>query len=342
MNALLGMTRNQERTNQFADLLELSPEFVRSYLEANDLVAQAEASSDYPSFLGGLSPLMQMYAGFALSTSQRGREIFNLLSTQLGRAPTGSYLDIGCGYGGFVRVFASNGLRSTGVEIVPHLAEYSRKNCSGFANATIIEGSFLNADEASLGQFDCITCNDVIEHIEDPPQTIAKISRMLKPDGILMMEIPNRTCLHWLPSDGHFQLFGISGLPRDTAGRYFHETTGQDYFGSMGEFYDYQVYLDLLSQNGLNATILETHLVAPFEELPAHAARALGSLDAFNKGAASQLHPITRRSVQTHVAGIVAAAIRDYAEACRTGVYRATQRRYMHSFWTLIARRNDA
>ena len=50
-----------------------------------------------------------------------------------------------------------------------------------------------NLDQASYStsSFDAITLWDVLEHLPDPSSTLQEIKGFLKPDGILVLRVPN-------------------------------------------------------------------------------------------------------------------------------------------------------
>jgi 2-polyprenyl-3-methyl-5-hydroxy-6-metoxy-1,4-benzoquinol methylase len=43
----------------------------------------------------------------------------------------------------------------------------------------------------SAGQFDCIVCADILEHLREPGDVLKKLKRWLTPDGTLVISIPN-------------------------------------------------------------------------------------------------------------------------------------------------------
>jgi 2-polyprenyl-6-hydroxyphenyl methylase/3-demethylubiquinone-9 3-methyltransferase len=43
------------------------------------------------------------------------------------------------------------------------------------------------------GQFDLVTCMEVIEHVADPAAFVNALARRLAPDGLLIMSTPNAT-----------------------------------------------------------------------------------------------------------------------------------------------------
>ena len=68
------------------------------------------------------------------------------------------------------------------------------------------------ADEA----FDCIYCSGVLEHVDDPFAGIKEMTRVLKPDGVLLLGVPFRQAIHMAPQDfWRFTEFGIRHLLRD-------------------------------------------------------------------------------------------------------------------------------
>lgn len=114
------------------------------------------------------------------NNNKKAKSIFTLLA---GNNPSPDILDIGCGRAQLLRALASMGCHCTGME---------RGNfpTSGQANLHIIQQDFL---QASLGeqQFDVIIIWHVLEHLSDPVKAMEKISRLLKPGGILVLSVPN-------------------------------------------------------------------------------------------------------------------------------------------------------
>ncbi len=66
------------------------------------------------------------------------------------------------------------------------------------------------------GQFDVITCIEVIEHLENPRQMVRDLSRVLKADGVLVLTTPNNESWRSIISyifRGHFVAFTDSSYP---------------------------------------------------------------------------------------------------------------------------------
>jgi ubiquinone/menaquinone biosynthesis C-methylase UbiE len=45
------------------------------------------------------------------------------------------------------------------------------------------------------GRFDLVLCNHVIEHIPDLPRALSELRRVLRPEGLLLVGVPNEGCL---------------------------------------------------------------------------------------------------------------------------------------------------
>ncbi len=97
----------------------------------------------------------------------------------------GSILDIGAATGSFLTIAKQRGWQVAGVEISDYAAAAARGR--GLAVQT---GTLDNAVFAPHS-FDVITLWDVFEHLPDPNLTLLKITKLLKPGGIVVMNMPN-------------------------------------------------------------------------------------------------------------------------------------------------------
>lgn len=97
-------------------------------------------------------------------------------------------LEVGCGHGNFGRLIKdTQGAHVVGIDIS---AEAIRVAAENLDQALIID---LDKDPMpfAAAEFDCIVCNDVLEHLIDPWKAVASLSRLLKPNGELIASIPN-------------------------------------------------------------------------------------------------------------------------------------------------------
>jgi SAM-dependent methyltransferase len=100
--------------------------------------------------------------------------------------PSGNLLDIGTNMGFFLRHAKGRNWRLYGVEPSPALSEMARK----YFNLDV-RNAFLNEANFEDNFFDIVTMTDVFEHIACPAKLLADIRRILKPDGILFVKVPN-------------------------------------------------------------------------------------------------------------------------------------------------------
>jgi len=100
---------------------------------------------------------------------------------------TGRLLDVGCATGLFLRAMQSApGWELYGVDISPHAVRIARETY----HLNVMEGT-LEAPHFSDSFFDVVTMWDVFEHLHDPARSLQEIFRILRPDGVLVLRVPN-------------------------------------------------------------------------------------------------------------------------------------------------------
>lgn len=103
---------------------------------------------------------------------------------------SGRSLDVGCGTGIFMIYFHREGFDAYGTDI-------SKKAGSVLPDSLkskVTIGPFLK-NEFSSAYFDVIMLKQVLEHFTEPGAVLKEVYRILKPDGILYIEVPNTKCL---------------------------------------------------------------------------------------------------------------------------------------------------
>jgi 2-polyprenyl-3-methyl-5-hydroxy-6-metoxy-1,4-benzoquinol methylase len=95
-------------------------------------------------------------------------------------------LDVGTGGGEFAYLLHSLGHKVFGIEPNKGYAEYSRKEYD-----LTIQIGFIQDIEQPDNSFDLITIWHVLEHTENPATVLSKLHDLLKPEGILVVEVPN-------------------------------------------------------------------------------------------------------------------------------------------------------
>jgi 2-polyprenyl-6-hydroxyphenyl methylase/3-demethylubiquinone-9 3-methyltransferase len=99
-------------------------------------------------------------------------------------------LDVGCGAGLLAEPLARLGATVTGLDAAPALIAVAREHAAGQGLEIDYRAGELEGLE---GQFDLVTCMEVIEHVADPAAFVRALARHLTPGGLLIMSTPNAT-----------------------------------------------------------------------------------------------------------------------------------------------------
>ena len=111
-------------------------------------------------------------------------------------------LDAGAGGGYYAaKVYAPRCRKLVVVEPFPSNFAIARQTLAKFAGKT----TFINSSIADMpvadASVDCVTCTQVLEHIEDDNGAVAEFARVLKPGGHALITVP--TPPEPWPMDGH-------------------------------------------------------------------------------------------------------------------------------------------
>lgn len=126
--------------------------------------------------------------------------------------PNGNALDVGCGSGVFLSVLKRYGWNVQGVEFKEVAAKAARENHG-------IDVFVGNLEDAKFedDSFDFVSFHHSLEHVADINGMLAEVKRILKPDGVLYIEVPNVESLsqwisgeYWLHWDAPRHLYSFS------------------------------------------------------------------------------------------------------------------------------------
>jgi SAM-dependent methyltransferase len=103
----------------------------------------------------------------------------------------GTVLDVGCGSGEYLLKMRKKGWHAFGVEPSRSAVIAGRKEGLEIFHGTLAQARFPD------GFFDYVRANHSFEHMPDPHQVLAEISRILKPHGKLFIGVPNSGSLEF-------------------------------------------------------------------------------------------------------------------------------------------------
>ena len=112
-------------------------------------------------------------------------EKLDFLETKI-KAQTRSIFDIGSGSGYFLLRAKEKGWAVDGVEPNLIAADHSRK-----IGVPVINDFFGNMNIHTMKKFNAINLFDVLEHIHNPIEVLENCYKLLKPKGIIVIEVPN-------------------------------------------------------------------------------------------------------------------------------------------------------
>jgi SAM-dependent methyltransferase len=113
--------------------------------------------------------------------------------------PHGGLLEIGPNRGEFLAAAADAGFDISATDLFDVLAAATRRRC-----AAVYPGDFL--DCAIDQRFDAIAAFHVLEHVVDPRRFLQKCRDLLKPGGVLSIEVPNYDSLDRLLSGARWDM----------------------------------------------------------------------------------------------------------------------------------------
>jgi 2-polyprenyl-6-hydroxyphenyl methylase / 3-demethylubiquinone-9 3-methyltransferase len=105
-------------------------------------------------------------------------------------------VDIGCGGGLLSEAMAALDARVLGVDLSAELIEIAKLHALESGIGSQLDYQLQSAESLAVqcaGQFDVVTCMEMLEHVPDPAAIIQAASKLLKPGGWLFASTLNRT-----------------------------------------------------------------------------------------------------------------------------------------------------
>ncbi|WP_019616295.1 bifunctional 2-polyprenyl-6-hydroxyphenol methylase/3-demethylubiquinol 3-O-methyltransferase UbiG [Psychromonas ossibalaenae] len=128
-----------------------------------------------------------------------------------------SVVDVGCGGGILAESMAKQGAQVTGIDMAHASLQIARLHA--LETQTELDYQKITAEEFAgqhPGQFDVVTCMEMLEHVPDPASIIKACCQMVKPGGFVYFSTINKTfkaylmmilgaehLLKWVPKGTH-------------------------------------------------------------------------------------------------------------------------------------------
>ncbi len=158
--------------NEELDMLITSPQ------PSLDVLSKYYESVDYISHTDSKRSLFEKMYHFVKSIALKNK--LNLINSQ--QTNKGSILDIGAGTGEFLSVARQDGWKTIGVEPSDKAKAIAKNKGVSFVEQT---------SELESHSFDVISMWHVLEHVPNLNQQIKELKRLLKPNGTLIIAVPN-------------------------------------------------------------------------------------------------------------------------------------------------------
>jgi 2-polyprenyl-6-hydroxyphenyl methylase/3-demethylubiquinone-9 3-methyltransferase len=110
-------------------------------------------------------------------------------------APLGGkdVLDVGCGGGILAEAMARRGARVTGIDLADKPLSVAQLHL--MESGVAVRYELASAEDyaaAHAGEFDVLTCMEMLEHVPDPASAVAACARLLRPGGRAFFSTLNR------------------------------------------------------------------------------------------------------------------------------------------------------
>jgi SAM-dependent methyltransferase len=122
--------------------------------------------------------LFEHTAGLVLSTINRFGPVCSDVAV----------LDFGCAFGHFLEILSNRGIHGSGVEQVARLRDLIAGRQHGWRVTAAL-------NEWAPNSFEAVTALDSLYYVPDPLELLSDFKRILKPRGVVVLRVTNRTAL---------------------------------------------------------------------------------------------------------------------------------------------------
>jgi SAM-dependent methyltransferase len=147
------------------------------HMQVQELPAEEVLAEEYADVFD------QAYIGEEAGQRATARRALDRIERHVG---VGSLCDLGTWVGFLPSEAERRGWSATGVEPSRFAAAYARDK----VGVDVTQGSIAQA-ELPAGSFDAVVMGDVIEHLPDPGAGVRRAARLLRPQGVLYLMLPD-------------------------------------------------------------------------------------------------------------------------------------------------------
>lgn len=181
-----------------------------------------------------------------------GMSLTRFFSDRVGDIKDKNILDVGFGSGGIAIAFNQAGAISYGVDINPELKVIAEKNVlknNAKADLKIYDGVNLPFSD---NFFDYIVSFSVLEHVENPEKLLNDMLRVLKPNGRILLTLPNK----YYPKETHTLAYFVSYMPKGMASAYLRILKRSPLEHDNLHFYSYFDILKMLNKTNYRYEVI--------------------------------------------------------------------------------------
>jgi SAM-dependent methyltransferase len=136
------------------------------------------------------------------------------------------FVDLGCGAGPLLAAAARAGRPSIGIDASLEWLVVARELVREAGGVPVLAAALGEALPFADGSVGGVVSLDVIEHVDDQPDYLREIGRVLMPGGVAAIATPNR---YSLSAEPHVSIWGVGWLPRKWQEPYVRWRGGKSY-----------------------------------------------------------------------------------------------------------------